>query len=148
MRCKIHLNYALPKARKNSQVPAWVAWPVVVAPIVLIIGFAAHVSFVHRPSKHLTAITDISRLCTALQNFESDVGRLPTSQEGLQSLLTMPANNPTGWRGPYIDRLTLDPWGRPYVYRPGGHPGSAYKFDVFSMGADGKAGTADDIGNW
>src|SRR5689334_15691653 len=48
------------------------------------------------------------------------------------------------WRGPYLSFLKPDPWGRPYVYHPGG-PGGGRGYRVLSVGPDGKEGTADDI---
>jgi general secretion pathway protein G len=64
----------------------------------------------------------------------------------LQALVTAPASS-TNWRGPYLSETALDPWYHPYQYvSPGIH--NSTTFDVFSLGPDGRAGTADDIGNW
>jgi len=92
----------------------------------------------------------VSQLGQAVAAFEIDVGRLPTTDEGLSSLLRPPANV-NGWRGPYLARggveALVDAWGRPYFYRaPGRH--NPQEFDVGSAGPDGKEGTADDVGNW
>lgn len=92
------------------------------------------------------AKADISNLETALNAFEIDNGRLPTTEEGLAALISQPANV-TDWRGPYLSRgLPRDPWGNPYLYRMPGqqNPGG---FDVYSTGPDGREGN-DDIGNW
>jgi general secretion pathway protein G len=90
---------------------------------------------------------EVKDLATALRIFEVDVGRFPTAEEGLDPLIHRPAAEPT-WKGPYIKGgLPVDPWKHPYQYRnPGTH--NPATVDVFSMGPDGKAGTADDIGNW
>ena len=70
--------------------------------------------------------------------FNSDVGRYPTSQEGLKALLSEPSGV-DGWTGPYIrDRKVLnDPWGRPVIYV---NDPDAHTFLVKSLGADGKPG--------
>jgi len=92
------------------------------------------------------AKTDIAQLETALDAFEVDNGRFPTTDEGLAALLQAPANV-TNWRGPYIKRgLPKDPWGNPYVYvYPGTHNLNGY--DLYSFGPDGREGN-DDITNW
>ncbi|WP_428937145.1 type II secretion system major pseudopilin GspG [Fontivita pretiosa] len=92
------------------------------------------------------AKTDIAQLETALDAFEVDNGRFPTTDEGLAALLQAPANV-TNWRGPYIKRgLPKDPWGNPYVYvYPGTHNPNGY--DLYSFGPDGREGN-DDITNW
>ncbi|MBL9200095.1 MAG: type II secretion system protein GspG [Opitutaceae bacterium] len=80
--------------------------------------------------------------------FFKDVGRYPTTEEGLSALLRAPQGAVQLWKGPYIssDRLPLDPWGREYQYRsPALKSKSGY--DVWSLGPDGVL-SADDIGNW
>lgn len=93
------------------------------------------------------ATTDIANLGTALDTFEVDTGRCPTSDEGLKALME-PPGNAKDWKGPYLKRLVLnDPWGNPYVYRcPGQHNASGY--DLYSFGPDGQEGGSDDIDNW
>lgn len=85
---------------------------------------------------------------TPLRTFQMHVGRYPSTDEGLQALLTRPGSvNASDWRGPYIEQLPQDPWGRDYRYRfPGTHNPNSY--DVWSVGPDGVSGTGDDIGNW
>lgn len=90
-------------------------------------------------------------LKTSLVRYKIDLGDYPSTAEGMQALLSAPANKTDRWRGPYIDapgnRLPADPWGEPYQYR---YPGVKNKggFDLFSKGADKTEGTEDDIGNW
>ena len=86
-----------------------------------------------------------------LTSYKIALGSYPTTEEGLQVLLTPPATGADRWRGPYIKsnggKLPVDPWGTPYQYRfPGSHNTSGY--DIWSMGPDKRDGTADDIGNW
>ena len=92
------------------------------------------------------AMQDISAIETALDQFEVDCGRYPTSDEQLRVLLERPSNVQM-WHGPYLKKgMPRDPWGNPYVYRfPGSHNQSGY--DLFSMGPDGREGT-DDVTNW
>jgi general secretion pathway protein G len=75
-------------------------------------------------------------------------GFLPSSDQGLQVLVTRPDSDPkpTQWRS-LMDKLPVDPWQQPYVYQnPGTH--NPNSFDLYSMGPDRKPGTDDDIGNW
>lgn len=97
-------------------------------------------------AKESAAKTDIANMETALDAFEIDTGRYPSSDEGLAALVNQP-NNANGWKGPYLKKMVVnDPWGNPYVYRqPGQHNPTSY--DLFSMGADGREGN-DDITNW
>jgi general secretion pathway protein G len=92
------------------------------------------------------ARTDIANLEVALDAFEIDTGRFPTSQEGIGALVEEPSDV-TDWRGPYIKRgVPKDPWGNPYVYQyPGDHNEDGY--DLYSFGPDGQRG-GDDIDNW
>jgi len=94
------------------------------------------------------AKTQIQEFEGVLDMFRLDVGRYPTTQEGLQALRTKPSGV-ENWDGPYLKKdVPMDPWGRPYVYR---FPGQHGDFDLFSMGSDGQEGgeaDAADIVNW
>ena len=74
----------------------------------------------------------------ALDNFRLDVGRYPTSDEGLMALLVNPGAIPN-WEGSYLKKqeIPLDPWGHPYVYKC---PGDHGDYDIISYGGDGVAG--------
>jgi general secretion pathway protein G len=93
------------------------------------------------------ASTDIANLEVALDAFEVDTGRYPTTTEGLRALVEEPSNL-RNWKGPYIKKgVPNDPWGNPYVYtQPGRH--NKYGFDLYSYGPDGREGGDDDIDNW
>ena len=100
------------------------------------------------------AETGIGSLRTALEAFEEDTGRCPTSSEGLAALLERPAMIPTNrWKGPYWSKnsVPLDPWERVYVYRCPALK-STNRFDLYSLGLDGVSKTAgddpDDINSW
>jgi general secretion pathway protein G len=81
--------------------------------------------------------------------YKIHMGDFPTTAEGLQALITAPANKADRWRGPYLQdgKLPLDPWQEPYQYR---YPGVKNKatYDLWSKGPDKTDGTEDDIGNW
>ena len=93
------------------------------------------------------AVTDVAQLEVCLDAFEIDVGRYPTSEEGLEALVVAPSGV-KGWRSAYIKRgVPKDPWGNPYVYTcPGQHNADSY--DLYSFGPDGQEGGGDDIDNW
>ncbi len=99
----------------------------------------------------LAARQDIATLMQALKLYRLDNQRYPTTEQGLQALVTRPtmAPVPPNWKtGGYLDRLNRDPWGNPYQYLS---PGTRGEIDIFSYGADGKPGGAGndaDIGSW
>jgi general secretion pathway protein G len=90
----------------------------------------------------------IQLLETALDTLRLDVGRYPTTQEGLEALRARPFGQDR-WDGPYLKKnVPPDPWGNAYVYRS---PGTNGPYDLFSFGADGQQGgdgEGKDIGNW
>lgn len=88
-------------------------------------------------AKVKTARTQIAQIEQTLDLFKLDVGRFPTDAEGLRALVDRPATAP-GWNGPYLKKgLPADPWGGAYQYKNPGRNGGP---DIFSFGADGKAG--------
>lgn len=95
-----------------------------------------------------TARAQIDALEKALDQYRLDVGRYPTTAEGLQALMAAPADT-ARWAGPYLKKaVPLDPWGKPYQYR---HPGEHGELDLFSFGTDGQPGgegEAADVTNW
>ncbi len=99
----------------------------------------------------MAAKQDISTLMQALKLYKLDNQRYPTTEQGLQALVTKPTVGPpaNGWKtGGYIDKLPKDPWGNPYQYLS---PGIKGEIDIFSYGADGQAGGTGndaDIGSW
>jgi len=95
------------------------------------------------------ARTDVTNLMQALKLYKLDNQRYPSAEQGLEALVRKPTagNAPANWR-PYLDKLPNDPWGQPYQYV---NPGVKGEIDVFSYGADGKAGGEGknaDIGSW
>lgn len=96
-------------------------------------------------SRSKTAQVQIEGLVTSLELFHIDVGRYPTTSEGLEVLVKATGSLP-GWNGPYLTKtvVPLDPWGKPYVYQS---PGKAGPFDLISLGRDGKEGGSDEDGD-
>jgi general secretion pathway protein G len=123
---------------------------VVMVIIGLLAGFVAPRYFAQvGKSQVKVARAQIDALDKALDQFRLDVGRYPTSEEGLQALVAQPSSEPN-WSGPYLKKgVPADPWGRPYVYQlPGTHGGD---FDLLSYGKDGRPGGAGedaDVTNW
>ncbi|OGW84394.1 MAG: type II secretion system protein GspG [Omnitrophica bacterium RIFCSPLOWO2_01_FULL_45_10] len=96
-------------------------------------------------ARHAAAKADIEvNIGTALDLYELDNESYPTTEEGLNALLVKPASA-GNWRGPYLKKRPIDPWGRPYDYKS---PGTdARDYDLRSLGKDGVEGGGDDITN-
>ena len=95
------------------------------------------------------ARTDVNNLMQAVKLYRLDNQRYPTTQQGLQALVTKPTvgASPPNWK-PYLDKLPSDPWGRAYQYSS---PGLKGEVDIYSFGADGVIGGEGknaDIGSW
>lgn len=102
-------------------------------------------------ARQAAAKADIeANLSSALDLYELDNGKYPTTQQGLPALVQEPTAPPAprNWNGPYLKKrkIPLDPWGREYVYvAPGEHNKEDY--DLSSYGPDGVE-SSDDIVNW
>lgn len=94
------------------------------------------------------ATAQIRALEDALDQYRLDVGRYPSSEQGLAALMSQPTGE-SRWQGPYLKKaVPNDPWGSPYQYS---NPGQHGEFDLYSLGKDGQpggTGEAVDIGNW
>ncbi len=122
---------------------------VVVVIIGLLAGYVAPRYFAQvGKSEVKVARAQIDALEQALDQYRLDTRRYPSTEQGLEALVTKPVGE-TNWSGPYLKKaVPPDPWGRPYVYRI---PGQKGEFDLFSYGRDGRpGGTAEDadITNW
>jgi general secretion pathway protein G len=100
-------------------------------------------------SKTKTAKIQIQSFASSLDLFFLDVGRFPSSAEGLGALVQRPGSF-SSWNGPYLKGTAVpaDPWGHPYVYRAPGQHGA---YDIISYGADGQeggTGAAGDVTSW
>ena len=88
-------------------------------------------------AKSKTAAVQIADIDKALELFKLDVGRFPTTEEGLEALVQKPASVSSGWAGPYLKgTVPNDPWGKPYRYQIGANGA----VDIQSLGADGAPG--------
>ena len=99
----------------------------------------------------IAAKLDIATVMQALKLYKLDNQRYPTTEQGLQALITKPTVGPAadGWKsGGYLDKLPKDPWSHPYQFLS---PGINGEIDVFTLGADGQPGGVGndaDIGSW
>ena len=96
------------------------------------------------------ARANITELESAVEKFYIHMDRYPSTEEGLDALVTEPADGAGKWRGPYVKMVRDDPWSNPYQYRSPGQNG-AMTFDLWSRGADGADGGESDgadIANW
>ncbi len=88
-------------------------------------------------AKTKTAAVQISEIEKALEVYKLDVGRFPSTEEGLDALVTKPGSA-SNWTGPYVKGgLPMDPWGKPYKYTG---PNGSGAIEILSMGADGAPG--------
>ncbi len=100
-------------------------------------------------AKTKTAGIQIRDLEQSLEMFKLDVGRFPSTEQGLEALVSKPAGV-VGWNGPYLkgDEVPLDPWNREYHYK---YPGEKGELDIYTYGQNGVPGGDGedaDVGNW
>ena len=100
------------------------------------------------------AKSQIGMLESGLRAYEMDIGKYPSTEEGLQALVAAPAD-PTAARnwneGGYLEntkQVPKDPWGQTFNYLGPGEAEHNPNYDLWSNGADGVSGTQDDVGNW
>ncbi len=124
--------------------------------VVVIIGILATLvapKFLGRTdeARIVKAKNDISAYESALKLYKLDNYVYPTTDQGLEALITKPSGDPApaNWKeGGYVDKLRKDPWQRDYLYL---NPGEHGEIDIYSLGADGiegGEGANADIGNW
>jgi general secretion pathway protein G len=100
-------------------------------------------------SKTKAAKVQVEDFSAALDMYKLDMGKYPTSEQGLQALIEAPEGSKR-WNGPYLKKakMPVDPWLNEYHYAS---PGTHGKFDLFTFGADDKEGGEgedQDINNW
>jgi general secretion pathway protein G len=114
---------------------------VVLAILGLLIGLVAPAALRQLGSaKEKIAHQSIERLAGVLDIYKLDIGTYPSTEQGLQALIT-PPSGVTHWNGPYLkgEKVPEDPWGRPFVYRsPSQRPG--HEYDLLSLGPTGQPG--------
>ena len=115
--------------------------------VIVIIGLlAAYVGpkyFSQLGKSEVTAArAQIDAFDKSLDTYRLDVGRYPSTEEGLNALMVAPPSAGAKWNGPYLKKaIPLDPWGNPYQYRA---PGARGEYEVLSLGKDGQPGGAGD----
>lgn len=125
----------------------------VVVVILAILAALVVPKIISRPdeARGIAAKQDIASLMQALKLYRLDNQRYPSTEQGLQALVSKPATAPVppNWKaGGYVERLPKDPWGNAYQYL---NPGVRGEIDVFSFGADGTPGGEGndaDVGSW
>jgi general secretion pathway protein G len=113
--------------------------------VVVILGLLAAIivpKVMSRPdeARAVAAKADIAAITQALKLYRLDNVAYPSTEQGLQALVTQPTTQPVpvNWKhGGYLDRVPKDPWGREYLYL---NPGVRGEIDVFTLGADGQPG--------
>ena len=97
-------------------------------------------------AKLKTAKAQVEMLSTSLDAFRLDVGRYPSTTEGLKVLWTKKSTNIRGFNGPYLPKpVKEDPWGNPYQFLGDSKDGNPY--ELFSFGPDGVV-SSEDISIW
>lgn len=110
--------------------------------VVVILGILAAVvvpRLMDRPdeARVVRAKADMQAIVGQLNTFRLHNYRYPSTDEGLDALVSAPASAAGTWKGPYLDRVPKDPWGREYLYL---QPGRNGDFDLWTQGADGRPG--------
>src|SRR5688500_13751126 len=124
--------------------------------VIVILGILAALvvpKVMSRPdeARIVAARQDVASLVQALKLYKLDNLGYPSTEQGLQALVSRPSTppQPPNWKpGGYVERLPKDPWGRDYLYL---NPGQRAEIDVYSLGADGEPGgegSNADVGNW
>ena len=95
-----------------------------------------------------TATVQLREIEKALEFFFKHNGFYPTTEQGIEALVTKPTTDPQPENyaeGGYLKRVPLDPWGNSFIYRSHGEKGP---IEIISCGSDGEEGTKDDITNY
>jgi general secretion pathway protein G len=115
---------------------------IVVLAIIALVAVLIVPNVIGRPDQARVTVakTDLRTIAAALRIYRLDNGDYPTTDQGLQALVSRPTTppEPRGWAADgYLPELPTDPWGNPYVYRS---PGQSGGFDLMSYGKDGAEG--------
>jgi len=131
--------------RKNQSAFTLLEIMLVVTIIALLLGTAIYkLSGNVEYARHNRVAADIQSISTQLKLYQSMNGFYPTTEQGIQALVTQPTSDPQPQRWYQLFKeMPVDPWNQPYIYvSPGQKDPSG--FDLYSSGPDRKAGTADD----
>lgn len=128
--------------RKASRAGLTLVEMIVVLAIIAVVAVLIVPNVIGRPDEARVTVakTDLKTIASALRIYRLDNGDYPTTEQGLEALVTRPttAPEPRAWASDgYLPELPVDPWGNPYVYRS---PGQGGAFDLLSYGKDGEEG--------
>lgn len=144
-------NHAGAECRRHNRLCGFTLLELLVVMLIigLLAGYVAPRYFAQIGKSEVKAAkAQIDALEKALDQYRLDVGRYPSSEQGLDALMARPADE-SRWQGPYLKKaVPMDPWGHPYQYKS---PGEHGEFDLYSLGKDGQPGGSDesaDITNW
>lgn len=140
------LEYRSPATGNNQQVRPAVSLVEVLAGALVVVGFLYWMSQPPRhtrPGKVRAVKVELSAFRSALEGFRFDVGRYPTSGEGLDALIECPTGLSGRWHGPYLNKIPADPWAHAYVYSSPGSPG--HPFTVTCNAPDGTTYSTDHL---
>ncbi len=135
----MHPNYLkMSPARRQNKGFTLIELLVVLVILTLLAGLVGpRVMHLLGGAKSKTAALQITDLEKSLEIFKLDVGRFPTTEEGLNALVTKPGSV-NGWNGPYIKGgVPTDPWSKPYKYTSPTPDGGV---EILTLGADGAPG--------
>jgi len=129
---------------RKKRVFRWILPGVLSVLILTILVFLILIPHRMSAARKAGAVANLNNLCMVIEVFHQDTGRYPTTAEGLDALVTCPADLLATWHGPYIDKIPSDKWGHEYRYCfPSGTDPTT--FELHDVGPDGIDGTADDV---
>ena len=128
--------------RRDRQAGVTLIEMMVVLVIIAVVAAMVVPNVIGRPDEARVTVTqtDLRSIAGALELYRLDNRVYPTTAQGLSALVVRPtvAPAPVSWASDgYLNVMPQDPWGAQYVYRS---PGETGKFDLISLGADGKPG--------
>lgn len=136
------------QARRRNQKGFTFLEVIVVVAILILLATIVVVNYGQalEQKKFEAAKLQIKEVGQALELYKIDNGFYPTTEQGLQALMTMPESEPIPkkWKK-YLETIPKDPWGNDYIYL---QPGSHKDFDIYCYGPDAVEGGNDDFGNW
>ena len=136
------LKAARRDARKADRAGLTLVEMIVVLAIIALVAVLIVPNVIGRPDEARVTVarTDLKTIAAALSIYRLDNGDYPTTEQGLQALVTRPTAppEPRSWASDgYLPDLPTDPWNKPYIYRS---PGQTGAFDLITYGKDGKEG--------